>query len=97
MEARAISCYNTGNLGFKAWNPQMFRLKDKEDRNCLFRVCEGVDSYTHVRYECQHYDTKYVENYVNTSVKNNAQFLTKLNIERRKKFGVPLIVTSGWS
>ena len=35
--------------------------------------------------------------YVNTSVKDNALFLTKLNIERRKKFGVPLIVTSGWS
>ena len=97
MEARAISCYNTGNLGFKAWNPQMFRLKDKQDRNCLFRVCEGVDSDTHVRYEYQHYDTKYVENCVNTSVKDNALFLTKLNIERRKKFGVPLIVTSGWS
>ena len=56
-----------------------------------------MDSYTHVRYECQDYDTKYVENYVNTSVKDNALFLTKLNIERRKKFGVPLIVTSGWS
>ena len=52
MEARAITCFNTGNLVFKDWNPHKFTGKHAGDRWCLFSVCEGRDSYYHMRFEC---------------------------------------------
>ena len=50
MEARAITCFNTGNLVFKDSNPHQMRTRNKGDRWCLGSACEGRDSYMYVRY-----------------------------------------------
>ena len=48
MEVRAVTCFNTWNLLLKDSNPyKLFRSRDKVDRWCLERVCEGRDSYEH--------------------------------------------------
>ena len=59
MEARAITCFNTGNLGFKDTCPNLFREKDITDRWCMFFGCTGRDSYVHARWECKFYTTRY--------------------------------------
>ena len=94
MEARAITCFNTGNLVFKDWNPHKFTGKHAGDRWCLFSVCEGRDSYYHVRFECKLYTTKYRD--TGDPVKDNADFLVKLDQERIKRWKLPLIVVSGY-
>ena len=90
MEARAVTCFNTGNLVFKDSNPHLFRNRDKGDRWCLERACEGRDSYEHVRYECKFYRTKYVDS--GEPVRDNAKFLIKLNMERIERWKTPLII-----
>ena len=90
MEARAITCFNMGNLVFKDWNPHKFTGKHAGDRWCLFSVCEGRDSYYHMRFECQLYTTKYRDSW------DNAEFQVKLNQERIKRWKLPLIVVSGY-
>ena len=92
MEARAITCFNTANLIFKDWNPQRFRSKDKGDRWCLERACDGRDSYEHVRYECKFYKTKYVD--CGEPVKDNARFILRLHQERMTRWKTPLVIAA---
>ena len=80
MQARALTCFNTGNLVFKDLNPHQFRNRDKGDQWCLERAFEGKDFYEHVRYECKSYKTRYVE------------FLLRLNQERIARLKTPLII-----
>ena len=91
MEARALSCYNTGNLITKCTRPFMMRTRDQGDRSCLFNACGGKDSYSHIRYECEFYTTTYIDTKTDPN-KDNAVFLLKLDEERRNKFKTPLIV-----
>ena len=91
MEARAITCFNTGNLVFKTLCPQKFRTQDNDkDRSCLERACGGVDSYSHVRFECKFYSTKFVK--TGSPILDNAKYLVKLNEERIKKWKTPLVI-----
>ena len=90
MEARAITCFNTGNLIFKEWNPQHFRSRYQGDRWCLVTACEGRDSYQHVRYECKFYQTKYID--CGEPVRDNAKFILKLNKERIARWKTPLVI-----
>ena len=53
MEARAVTCFNTGNMILKDTNPHQFRFRDTGDGWCLERACDGKDSYDHVRFECK--------------------------------------------
>ena len=94
MEARAITCFNTGNLVFKATRGWEMPPKYQGDKWCMFRQCEGVDSYHHARYECDWYDTKYVE--MGDPVADNARFLVELDRERKRRWKVPLIVVGGY-
>ena len=91
MEARALSCFNTGNLVTKATRPHMMRSKDKGDRKCLFPACGGVDSYHHIRWECEFYSTVYIDTKTDPN-KDNAVFLLALDAERQAKFKIPMIV-----
>ena len=93
MEERAITCFNTGNLVFKDTCPNKFKGKH-EDRWCLVNICEGRDSYHHVRYECQFYSTKYVN--TGNPVRDNSKYLVALDRERQKRWKIPLIVVSGY-
>ena len=90
MEARAITCFNTGNLIFKDQNPYQFRSRDKGDRWCLERACDGLDSYTHVRFECKFYKTRYVD--TGEPVKDNSRYILKLNQERIERWKTPLVI-----
>ena len=53
MEARAIPCFNKGNLIFKNSNPKGFKGKYADNRLCTFDVCKEHDSYWYVRYDCK--------------------------------------------
>ena len=91
MEARAITCFNTGNLVFKTLCPQKFRTQDNDkDRSCLERACGGVDSYSHVRFECKFYSTQFVK--TGSPILDNTKYLVKLNEERIKKWKTPLVI-----
>ena len=68
--------------------------KHQGDKWCLFRQCDGVDSYYHARWECQWYDTKYQD--MGDPVADNAKFIVGLDKERKKRWGVPLIVVGGY-
>ena len=91
MEARALSCFNTGNLVTKCTRPYMMRTRDKGDRSCLFVACGGVDSYHHIRYECEFYTTTYINTKTDPN-KDNAKFILELDAERRTRFKTPLVV-----
>ena len=53
LEARAVTAWRTGTLVFKNWCPYRFRLKYRGDRKCLYPPCQGDDSLTHVKDECE--------------------------------------------
>ena len=88
MEARALSCFNTGNLAMKTTRPFMMRTKH---RKCLFDACGSDDSYQHIHWECEFYDTVYIDTKKDPN-KDNAKFILELDQECQKKFGIPLVV-----
>ena len=90
MRARAITCFNTGNLVFKDTCPYLFRTRDQGDRKCLEPACGGEDSYIHVRFECKFYRTKFVNS--GEPIKDNADYILKLNDERIQKWKTPLVI-----
>ena len=90
MSARAIMCFNTGNLVFKDTCPYQFRTRDQGSKGCLEKACGGLDSYSHVRYECEFYDLKYVDN--REPVKDNANFILKLNDEWIRRWRTSLVI-----
>ena len=53
-----------------------------------------IAMYYHVRFKCKLYTTKYRDN--KNPVKDNTEFLVKLYQERIKRWGLPLIVVSGY-
>ena len=55
--------------------------------------CDGLDSYVHVRFECQWYVTKYKDTGI--PVDDNVSFLMRLDEERRRRWKIPLIVIAG--
>ena len=94
MESRAMTAFNTGNLVFKTWCPWKFPEKHRGDRWCMFRQCDGKDSYEHVRFECAWYDTKFED--TGLPIDDNAKFLMNLDTERRRRWNIPLIVIAGF-
>ena len=64
------------------------------NRWCMFLGCDGRDSYTHVRYECKFYTTRYRD--TGYPVKDNAKYLVGLDQERQKRWKTLLIVVSGY-
>ena len=90
--ARAITCFNTGNLVFKDTCPNMFRARDQGNRDCLEPACGGRDSYLHVRYECKFYTTKYVD--TGKPVWDNAEYILALNRERIRRWRTPLVIVA---
>ena len=95
MEARAITAMRTGNLIFKNWCPWKFLNKNNGDMKCLYPPCQELDSLKHVL-KCDFYNTKFVEG-SESSTKDWARYLVKLNAERIKEFDQPLISLEGWT
>ena len=90
--ARAITCFNTGNLVFKDTCPNMFRTHDQGNRDCLEPACAGRDSYLHVRYECKYYSNKYVD--TGKPVWDNAEYILALNREWIRRWRTPLVIVA---
>ena len=90
MSARAITCFNMGNLVFKDTCPHIFRTRDQGSRNCLEPACGGEDSYIHVRFECRFYKSKFIDS--GEPIRDNARYIMKLNEERIQRWKTPLII-----
>ena len=90
MSARAITCFNTGNLVFKDTCPHMFRTRDQGSRSCLEPACGGEDSYIHVRFECKFYKSKFIDS--GEPIADNARYILKLNEERIQRWKTPLVI-----
>ena len=94
MDARAITAMRTGNLIYKNWAPYKFSLKHSGDLKCMYQPCQELDTMQHVLV-CDFYETKFEEK--DGPTRDWATYLVKLNDERMKQFGQPLISCEGWS
>ena len=84
MEARALSCFNTGNIMTKCTRPFMMRTRDKGDRSCLFNACVGDWTAT----DTSGMNVSSTPQHTN---KDNALFLLKLDKERRVNIKLPIL------
>ena len=61
----------------------------------MYAPCQELDSLKHVL-KCEFYSTKFVDGDESTT-KDWAKYLVKLNAERIREFDQPLISLEGWS
>ena len=100
LMARSISLFNTGYLIFKKTCPHLIpkkHMNGPDDRSCMWRGCDGDDSYSHCRYECKFYKARFVDARGKSPVENNANYIIALNDERAREFESPTILMRTWS